>query len=31
MILKTGAISKYGIDVKTIKIVLDGCLDKKVL
>ena len=29
--LKTGAISKYGIDVKMIKIMLDGCLDKKVL
>ena len=29
--LKTGAISKHGLDMKTIGVVLDGFLNKKVL
>ena len=29
--LKTGAIAKHWLDVKTIGVVLDGCLNRKVL
>ena len=28
---KTGAISNHGLDVETIQIMLDGCLNEKVL
>ena len=29
--LKTGAISKHGLDFEIIRIVLDGCLNENVL